>query len=165
MRAQNHKEIYQAYRKFSGYLVIGVGIAVLSFLFYSHTAQIEVDRIMTKTEEYDRIYARQNELTHQIDSLYFYTSLLNTNLNDAALMNVTNRRKQELLSDIGKLNSADVNLHKMLLMKYGGFLIVKDSIRNLKQEEELIKSDLLKCMKKNRKTTRQLRMGGITINR
>lgn len=165
MRSQNHHEVSKAYRQFSGYLVIGVAIAVLSFLFYRHTAQIEVARIVTKTDEYDKIYARQTEIIHQIDSLYFYTTLLNTNLNDAALMNVANRRKQELLSEIGKMNTGDVRLHKMLLMKYNGFLSVKDSIRILKLEEELVKSDLMKCMEENRTIARKLRMGGITINR
>jgi len=165
MRSQNHQEVGRAYRQFSSYLVIGVAIAVLSFIFYRHTALIEVDRIVTKMDEYDKIYVRQTEIIHQIDSLYFYTTLLNTNLNDAALMNVANHRKQELLSAIGKMNSGDVRLCKMLMMKYNGFLSVKDSIRILKLEEELVKSNLMKCMEENRAITRMLRMGGKTINR
>lgn len=165
MKSKNHKEITRAYWKFSGYLVVCVAIGVLSFSFYNHTAGIEVNRIVTKTDEYDRIYVRQTEIIHQIDSLYFYTTLLNTNLNDAALMNVANRRKQELLTDIGKMNPGNVRLYLLLLSEYNGFLSIKDSIRLLKQEEDLVKSDLMKCMEENRNTTRKLRMGGITINK
>lgn len=165
MRSQNHQEVSKAYRRFSGYLIACVAIGVLSFLFYMHTIRVEVNRIITKTEEYDKIYVAQSDLINRIDSLYFYTGLLNTNLNDAALMNIANRRKQELLTDMEKMNTGDVRLHKMLMMKYNGFLSVKDSIRILKQEEEMVKSDLMKCMENNRSATRKLRMGGITINR
>lgn len=165
MRAQNHQEITRAYWKFSGYLAICVAIGVFSFFFYKRTTQIEVDRIIAKTEEYDKIYVQQMEVINRIDSLYLYTTLFNTNLNDASLLNSVNRRKQELLSDIESMNSSDIRLHKILLSEYNGFLGVKDSIRILKQEEDLVKSDLMKCMEDNRKTTRQLRIGSITINK
>lgn len=164
MRPRNYQEVNKAYRQFSAYLVACVAIAVLSFSFYRHTAGIEVDRIIAKTEEYDKIYVRQTDQINQIDSLYFYTSLLNTSLNDAALMNIINRRKQELLTGMDKMNTGDVRLYKLLLSECNGFLSIKDSIRMLRQEEELVKIDLFKCMKKNRTTTRRLRMGGITIN-
>lgn len=165
MRAQNHKEIYTAYRQFSGYLAICVIIAVFSFFFYRQTAQIEVDRIVDKTEEYDKIYVRQMYLTSRIDSLYYYTTLFNTNLNDASLLNSVTRRKQEILSSMETMSGSDVKLHRKLLTEFNTFLSVKDSIRLLKTEEELIKSDLMKCMEENRNTTRKLRMGGITINK
>lgn len=165
MKAQNHQEINKAYLKFSGYLAACVAIGVLSFSFYKQAERVEVSRIVAKTGEYDKIHAGQTDLVGRIDSLYYYTALLNTTLNDAALMNVVNRRKQELQSEINGMNGSDVRLYKLLVAEYNGFLGVKDSIRLLRQEEELVKSDLMKCMEENRNTTRRLRIGGSTINR
>lgn len=165
MRAQNHKEIYRAYWQFSGYLAICVVIAVFSFYFYRQTSQIEVNKIVDKTEEYDKIYVKQMDLINRIDSLYSYTTLFNTNLNDASLLNSVTRRKQEIISDMEGMSGSDVRLHRKLTTEFNTFLSIKDSIRLLKTEEELVKSDLMKCMEENRNTTRKLRMGGITINK
>lgn len=114
MRAQNHKEIYRAYWQFSGYLAICVVIAVFSFYFYRQTSQIEVNKIVDKTEEYDKIYVKQMDLINRIDSLYSYTTLFNTNLNDASLLNSVTRRKQEIISDMESMSSSDVRLHRKL---------------------------------------------------
>lgn len=165
MKAQNHKEIYKAYWKFSGYLAICVTIAVFSFFFYRQTSQIEVKRIVDKTEEYDKIYVKQMDLINRIDSLYYYTNLFNTNLNDVSLLNSVTRRKQEILSSMENMSNNDVKLHRKLISEFNTFLSVKDSIRLFKIEEELVRSDLMKCMEENRNTTRKLRMGGITINK
>lgn len=165
MRAQNHKEIYRAYWQFSGYLAICVVIAVFSFYFYRQTSHIEVNKIVNKTEEYDKIYVKQMELISRIDSLYTYTTLFNTNLNDASLLNSVTRRKQDIISDMETMSNSDVRLYRKLTTEFNTFLGIKDSIRLLNTEEELVRSDLMKCMEENRNTTRKLRMGGIIINK
>lgn len=165
MRAKNHKEITKAYWKFSGYLVACVCIGVLIYFCYIKTAGIEVDRIVKKTEEYDKIYVRQIELANRIDSLYRYTTMFNTNLNDVYLLHTVSNRKQEILSDMEDMSSRDVRLYQKLMSEVNTFLSVKDSIRMLKNEEELVKADLLKCVEDNKQTSRRLTIGGITVNR
>lgn len=165
MRAKNHKEITLGYLKFSGFLAISVLIAVLIYLCYTKTCEVEVNRIVDKTEEYDKIYVRQIDLSNRIDTLYRYTSMFNTNLNDAHLLHSVSRRKQEILSMMEEMSSRDVRLYQKLMSEINGFLGVKDSIRMAKTEEDLIKTDLLKCTEENKQISRKLTIGGITLNK
>lgn len=165
MRAQNHKEITLDYLKFSGFLAICVLIAVLIYLSYTKTCEVEVNRIVDKTEEYDKIYVRQIDLSNRIDTLYRYTNLFNTNLNDAHLLHSVSRRKQEILSMMDDMSGRDVRLYQKLMSEVNGFLAVKDSIRMAKTEEDLIKTDLLKCTEENKQISRKLTIGGITLNK
>lgn len=163
MKAQNNREIYKAYWLFSLYLVACVFVAVVVYYSFLRTSTIEVGRIVDKTEEYDKIYVQQIELASRIDSLYRYMSWFNTNLNDALLQNSVSKRKQEILASMESMNSKDVRLYQKLVSEVNTFLSVKDSIRQLKIQEDLVKSDLLKCVEDNKQTSRKLTIGGITI--
>ncbi|NDV70012.1 type VI secretion system TssO [Dysgonomonas sp. 25] len=165
MRAQNSKEIYEGYFRFAGYLVACVAIGVLVYWSFLQTSRTEVERIVNKTEEYDRIYVQQIELSSRIDSLYNYTTKFNTNLNDALLSNSVSKRKQEILNSLEGMANSDVRLHKRLMSQVNTFLAVKDSIRTARSEEDLVKADLVKCMEDNKQTTRRLTIGGITVNK
>lgn len=165
MRAQNHKEITHGYLKFSGFLALCIVIAVLINLCYTKTSDVEVDRIIDKTEEYDKIYVRQIDLSNRIDTLYQYTSMFNTNLNDAHLLHSVSRRKQEILSMMDDMSSRDVRLYQKLMTEINVFLSVKDSIRIAKSTEDLIKSDLLICTEENKLISRKLTIGSITLNK
>ncbi|MDU1906550.1 MAG: type VI secretion system TssO [Dysgonomonas sp.] len=165
MRAQNHKEITRGYWKFSGYLIACVFTGVLIYFCYIRTSNIEVDRIVDKTEEYDKIYIKQVDLAERIDSLYLYTTMFNTNLNDVQLLHSVSKRKQEVLSMMEGLNNRDIRLYKKLMGEVNDFLGVKDSIRLSKTEEDMVKTDLIKCTEDNKQASRQLTIGGITIKR
>lgn len=165
MHALNHKEITLGYLKFSGFLAICILTASLIYLCYTKTCEVEVDRIVDKTEEYDKIYVRQIDLSNRIDTLYRYTSMFNTNLNDAHLLHSVSRRKQEILSMMEDMSGRDVRLYKKLMSEVNGFLGVKDSIRMAKTGEDLIKTDLLKCTEENKQLSRKLTIGGITLNK
>ncbi|MDR3062081.1 MAG: type VI secretion system transmembrane protein TssO [Dysgonamonadaceae bacterium] len=165
MKPQNNKEIYQSYWEFSGYLAACVLVGVLIYFFYTQTVETEVNRIVDKTEEYDRIYVRQNELADRIDSLYLYAGMFNTNMNDALLMNAVSKRKQDIMSSIEDMNSRDVRMCQKLMSEVNTFLSIKDSIRMMKQEEDLVLNDLRKCIDDNKQTTRKLTIGGITLEK
>jgi hypothetical protein len=165
MHAKNHTAITLGYWKFSGYLIACVFTGVLICYCTLHTNQVEVSRIVDKTEEYDKTYVKQIDLAGRIDSLYQYTQLFNTNLNDAHLLNSVSRRKQEILSLMEDMSSRDVRLYQKLMSQVNTFLSVKDSIGRAKTEEDLIKTDLLKCSQDHRQASRQLTIGSITINR
>lgn len=165
MRAQNSRDIYRGYWKFAGYLAACVAVGVFVYWSYLRTTKTEVDKIVNKTMEYDRIYVQQIDLASRIDSLYDYTTKFNTNLNDALLLNSVSKRKQEILTSLDGMSSRDVRLYQKLMTQMNTFLSVKDSIRFARTEEDLVKSDLLKCMEDNKQTTRKLTIGGITVNK
>lgn len=165
MRSLNHKEITYGYLKFSGYLAACILIGVLVYICYNLTSDVEVKRIVEKTEEYDKIYVRQTDLSTRIDTLYYYTTLFNTNLNDAQLLHSVSRRKQEVISMMDGMNSRDIRLYQKLISEINTFLAVKDSIRIAKTEESLIKTDLLKCTEENKQLSRKLTLGSISLNR
>ena len=165
MHAQNNKEINCGYLKFSGCLVACVVITTLVFFCYNQTSNVEVNRIVDKTEEYDKIYVKQMDLASRIDSLYYYTTMFNTNLNDTYLLHSVSRRKQEILSMMEDMSSRDIRLYQKLITEVNDFLSVKDSIRQIRLEEDLLKTDLLKCTEDNKQASRQLTIGGITLNK
>ena len=165
MRAQNSKDITIGYCKFSGYLMASVLTGVLIYFCYIRTSNVEVNRIIEKTVEYDKIYVKQIDLSNYIDSLYSYTTRFNTNLNDVRLLRSVSDRKQEILSIMNDMNSRDVRLYQKLMSEVNVFLSIKDSIRLAKTEESMIKTDLLKCTEENKQTSRKLTIGGITINK
>lgn len=165
MRAKNHRAINRAYLKFSGYLIACVAVGVLIYYCTNQTAKVEVNRIVDKTEEYDKIYVRQIDLANRIDSLFYYTMLFNTNLNDVYLLNAVSRRKQEILSLAEDMNGKDVRLYQKLASEINNFLAVKDSIRLIRVEEDLLKTDLKKCVEDNKQVSRKLTIGGISIQR
>ena len=165
MKAQNSKDITLGYLRFAGYLAACVFTGVLIYFCYIRTSNVEVDCIVEKTEEYDKIYVRQIELAGRIDSLYQYTMMFNTNLNDVHLLSLVSRRKQEILSSMDDMNNRDVRLYQKLMTEVNTFLSVKDSIRMARTEEDLVRTDLLKCTEENKQASRRLTIGGITVNR
>jgi hypothetical protein len=163
MKAQNSDAMIRGYILFALYLAACVGIGVSVYFFFLRTSLVELTRIVNKTEEYDAIYLRQIEITADIDSLYRYAGLFNTNLNDDQLQNAVSRRKQELLTSLNALNGRDIRLHQKLMSRINVFLGVKDSIRILKEEEEIIKNELRKCIGENKQTSRKITLGGKEI--
>lgn len=165
MRAKNHEKINQGYLKFTGYLMACIFVGVLIYFCYIHTCDIEVDRIVKKTEEYDKIYVKQLELANRIDSLYQYAMMFNTNKNDLYLLRSVSNRKQEILSVMDKMHGPDIRLYQKLISEINVFLGVKDSIRIARTEKGMVKTDLLKCSEDNKQASRQLTMGNITIKK
>ena len=165
MKAKNHKKIQQGYWRFSLFLAFCVAIGVANYYCYLQTNKVEVNRIVEKTEEYDKIYVQQTELVSRIDSLYQYMLLFNTNKNDAMLQNVVSKHKQEIVESMEDMNGRDVKMYQKLMSQVNSFLSAKDSIRILKTEEDLIRIDLKKCMEENKQASRKLTIGSITINK
>jgi hypothetical protein len=138
---------------------------VLIYFCYVRTSDIEVSRIVEKTVEYDKIYVRQTDLANRIDSLYQYTMLFNTRLNDVHLLSSVSRRKQEILTMMDDMSGRDIRLYRKLMSQVNTFLGVKDSIRTARTEESLVKADLLKCTEDNKQASRRLTLGGITLKK
>ncbi|NDV78479.1 type VI secretion system TssO [Dysgonomonas sp. 511] len=159
MRAKNHKEVTRGYLKFSGYLIACVVTGVLVYTCYIWTSNVEVNRIIEKTDEYDKIYVKQIDLTNRIDSLYQYTTLFNTKYHDVHLHHLVSRHKQEILSVMDGMNSRDIRLYQKLMNEINVFLSVKDSISVIKGDEDFAKEELKTCRNKNTEVAQQIKSG------
>lgn len=164
---RNNKEVLQAVRKFSYYLIGLVALAVTMFAAFMKTSSVEIDHILEKTQEYDYIQMRQIALTESMDTLYFYSSLLNTDkkINTSLMFNVISERKNIFLAQTEKLLDKDCLIYKKLGVQMNVFLSVKDSIHISTREEDLLRADLLRCISDNRQAARTLSLGGLSYNK
>lgn len=167
MRAQNSEDVYKAMRTFCYYLVAAIVLGVCIFSCFMKTSSVEVNRILAKTKEYDFIQTQQVNMVESIDTLYFYSSLLNSDpkINNSLMYNVISGRKLYLINSVNKLEEKDCRLYKKLTGQMNNFLSIKDSIRLAMTEEEMVRADLIRCISDNRKVTRQMAVGGLTYDR
>lgn len=161
MKAKNDAEVRKAYLKFSYFLMACIVLAVLIFSCFLKSSSVEVKRIMEKAVEYDRIYAKEIELSESVDSVYQYMKLMNTSpkINDLLLQSVVSTRKMNLLRSLGQLDMKDCRLYSHLLNNMNIFLSARDSIRILNIKEEMVRKDLMQCIQDNWKTRRNLNIG------
>lgn len=131
------------------------------FSCFLKTSTIEVKSIMTKTLDYDRIYTKEIDLATGVDSVYQYMKLMNTSprINDVLLQSIVSTRKMDLLKSTQNIDNADCVLYSNLLNQINTFLSIKDSIRIMKIQEDMVRQDLLQCIRDNRKTRRNMNIG------
>lgn len=167
MRAKNSEEVYKAMLTFCYYLVASIALGVCIFSCFMKTSSVEVYKILAKTQEYDFIQTKQVNMTESVDTLYFYSSLLNTDpkINNSLMYNVISGRKIHLSNTVSSMAEKDCRLYKKLTDQMNSFLSIKDSIRLAMTEEEMIRTDLLRCISDNRKVTRQMAVGGLTYDK
>lgn len=124
-------------------------------------SEFEVKSIMTKTLDYDRIYTKEIDLATGVDSVYQYMKLMNTSprINDGLLQSIVSTRKMDLLKSTQNIDNADCVLYSNLLNQINTFLSIKDSIRIMKIQEDMVRQDLLQCIRDNRKTRRNMNIG------
>ena len=147
--------------RFAGYLTCCIILAVTIFACFLKTSGIEVKRITEQALEYDHIYAKEPSLSNIVHSVYHHMKLLNTSpqINDMLLQSVVSTRKMNLLKYVQGMDAKDCRLYRQLLGNINIFLGVKDSIRLLNIQEEMVKKDLMQCIQDNWKTRRNLNVG------
>lgn len=161
MKPKNNKDVRNGYLRFSFLLAACIAWSVLFFSCFLKTSTIEVKSIMTKTLDYDRIYTKEIDLATGVDSVYQYMKLLNTSprINDGLLQSIVSTRKMDLLKSTQNIDNADCVLYSNLLNQINTFLSIKDSIRIMKIQEDMVRQDLLQCIRDNRKTRRNMNIG------
>lgn len=167
MKPKNNSTVRKAYIKFSYFLTACIVWAVVVFSCFLKTASVEVNGILQKTVEYDRVYAKEIELANSVDSIYQYLKLMNTSpqINDILLQSVVSTRKMNVLRFTQEFDYKDCQLYSRLLNNVNLFLSVKDSIRLSSIQEELVREDLSRCILDNRKTKRKLSVGNVSIEK
>lgn len=161
MKPKNNKDVRNGYLRFSFLLAACIAWSVLFFSCFLKTSTIEVKSIMTKTLDYDRIYTKEIDLATGVDSVYQYMKLMNTSprINDGLLQSIVSTRKMDLLKSTQNIDNADCVLYGNLLNQINTFLSIKDSIRIMKIQEDMVRQDLLQCIRDNRKTRRNMNIG------
>lgn len=161
MKPKNNKDVRNGYLRFSFLLAACIAWSVLFFSCFLKTSTIEVKSIMTKTLDYDRIYTKEIDLATGVDSVYQYMKLMNTSpqINDVLLQSIVSTRKMDLLKSTQNIDNADCVLYSNLLNQINTFLSIKDSIRIMKIQEDMVRQDLLQCIRDNRKTRRNMNIG------
>ncbi len=161
MKPKNNKDVRNGYLRFSFLLAACIAWSVLFFSCFLKTSTIEVKSIMAKTLDYDRIYTKEIDLATGVDSVYQYMKLLNTSprINDVLLQSIVSTRKMDLLKSTQNIDNADCVLYSNLLNQINTFLSIKDSIRIMKIQEDMVRQDLLQCIRDNRKTRRNMNIG------
>lgn len=161
MKPKNNKDVRNGYLRFSFLLAACIAWSVLFFSCFLKTSTIEVKSIMTKTLDYDRIYTKEIDLATGVDSVYQYMKLMNTSprINDGLLQSIVSTRKMDLLKSTQNIDNADCVLYSNLLNQINTFLSIKDSIRKMKIQEDMVRQDLLQCIRDNRKTRRNMNIG------
>lgn len=167
MRPKNNIQIRKGYLFFCISLLSTAGVTVLLIFLFIGTAKAELQRIDSKTYEYDRINACQVELVDQMDDIYKYMSLLNSSekINDVLLQNLISTKKMTFFNSLEQIPKKDAVIYKKLASQINIFLNVKDSIRVLTQEEVTVKEELVRCIEDNKQLVRKLSIGNIMIDR
>ena len=161
MKPQHNQDVRNGYLRVSFLLAACIAWSVLFFSCFLKTSTIEVKSIMAKTLDYDRIYTKEIDLATGVDSVYQYMKLLNTSprINDVLLQSIVSTRKMDLLKSTQNIDNADCVLYSNLLNQINTFLSIKDSIRIMKIQEDMVRQDLLQCIRDNRKTRRNMNIG------
>ena len=113
------------------------------------------------------MYIQQLQLMESMDSVINYISLLNTSpkINDLLLQNVISRKKIILMERMGMMNDKDCKLYNKVITDLNTLLSIKDSIRMLTMQEEMVRSDLIRCVDENKQVSRKLSAGGLIFEK
>ncbi len=163
MKAKNNNEVTKAILQFSGFLLITVVLSVCAFSLFMKTAIVEVERIMNKTEDYDLIQIKQARLTESMDTMLYYSQLLNTDekINNTIMYNNLNKRRLALSDELMGMNEYDGYLYKKLSVQLQRFLQTKDSIRQAKYQEDVLRIELQQCLNSNKQLAQRTYSRGI----
>lgn len=161
MKAKNSKEVMRGYLLFAFAICFSILTGVGCVWLFVRTASREVTCMDMRLKEYDAAFARQILLTEKIDSLYNNLMLLNSGqrINEIVLQNRISTQKMSLIWDLEQMESGDALLYDKLSDEINTMLQVKDSIRIVNNQVELVKGDLQRCMQDNREATRRMIFG------
>ncbi|MCC8035013.1 MAG: type VI secretion system transmembrane protein TssQ [Rikenellaceae bacterium] len=158
MNAKNSREVTKGYLWFTFAMCASILTGMVSLWCFLTTAGKEMEYINLRSGEYDAAFSNQIMLTEKVDSLYNNLTLLNSGqlVNQTVLYNRISNQKMNLLRVLEELADNDAVLYKSLSDNINDVLQVKDSIRLLDSQVELVKGDLQRCILDNRAATRRM---------
>ncbi len=158
MKAKNSREVTRGYLLFAVAMCCSILTGAACIGAFIRTAEREVVRMDIRSQEYDASFARQINLTEKVDSLYYNLTLLNSNnrVNEVVLQNRISSQKMSLISTLDQLESGEALLYGKMSAQVNTVLQVKDSIRLLNSQVDMVKGDLQRCIQDNRSEARKM---------
>ena len=167
MKALNNRSILLAYYRLSFYLILSVVIAISFVATYYKTTAAELSQIHAQAKIYEKTYLEQVELINEVDSIINYIILPDKNhyVNEVVLRNVIMKRRTGAMKHIDRTEGEDFILTKKILNDMDIFIELKDSIRLLKRQEDVLKNNIIRCIsKKNEKALKISVKSGASVN-
>jgi hypothetical protein len=164
MAAKNNRDVIKAIIRFSVYLLGSVLLAVCIFSSLMKTATVEMNAISQKSESYVLLRMKQLQLAESVDSIYYYSTLLNSGdvyINQSAIYNMLSIRTIRFNNAVEEMSSDDCLVYKRLSDKLGDLFMLKDSIRMSLAEQETLRDEYVRCMNRNKDMTRRLFTGSV----
>ena len=161
MKPKNNTEVRKAYLRFAGYLTCCTILAVSIFACFLKTSGIEVKRITEQALEYDHIYAKE---LSPVEQHGLHLPVHETDEHFTANKRQAPAKRSQCAQDepaqiCPRHGYQRLQAYRQLLENLNIFLGVKDSIRLLNIQEEMVKKDLMQCIQDNWKTRRNLNVG------
>lgn len=158
MKAKNSREVTRGYLLFTVAMCCSILTGAACMGAFIQTAEREVVRMDIRSQQYDASFARQINLTEKVDSLYYNLTLLNSNnrVNEVVLQNRISSQKMSLISTLDQLESGEALLYGKMSAQVNTVLQVKDSIRLLNSQVDMVKGDLQRCIQDNRAEARKM---------
>lgn len=166
MKAINSKSVTKSYLLFSICMAVSIFMFILMWWSMVSTAKYEATKIEAQTEVLDRAFVMQTETVDRVDSLYNYMVLINSDkrINNLVVQNAVSTKKMQLLNDFDNISEKDILLYRNLTISMNKFLLTKDSIRILIQQEDLVKNDLQRCIAADKQVLQKLSLEGMQTN-
>lgn len=158
MKPLNDNEVKRGFRVFILYLIILLGVSVLSVFFLIQTRKVQISETTSQLDQYDEIQNKQIILSHKIDSLLYDMSLLNTDKiqNSIFMQTRISYEKEQIEKFIQTSDSSHFLLYRKLINLVNPMLMSKDSINSQLVREEFLKKSLHDCMNKYSDTKRKV---------
>lgn len=157
MKPLNLSEIRKKSRIFLLYFSFLMSIFIVSIYgFYAH-ADTQNGLIDEKARDYKRIIGKHYQLSPKIDTAYYHLTLLNTEKveNDMFLEKHMSDNKDQIVKLIGQ-DSADFAVYRRITDHMNNMLLLKDSINRALDMKERTRKELLDCMSKSKKLSKEI---------
>ena len=159
MNVQNNKDVQKAILHFSAYLLCSVALAVCMYASFMKASVVEMRQILAKSAVYDQLHITQIIQTERIDSIYYYSTLVdpdNMQINQPLMINSLSMRTSQFQKSLEEMNSEDCLIYKRLSLQMDDFFKLKDSIRTAEVKLNLLRNDYTRCINSNRDLSRRL---------
>lgn len=158
MKALNHHTIIKYYLTFSFYMAAIVFLFVFMWICLITNIRHEGSKLEAYSAVLDNVTAMQSSAARRMDSLHNYLVFINSNkyMNDRKILSMVNSMAIQFLNDFSKMDEKDISLYRNIALSINKFLQIKDSIRIIIIQNDLVKNDLHRCITADRDALRKL---------
>lgn len=162
MKPLNSSEINKAFAFFALHFTLLLAFCLLCVYTYFSTAESEGAILVKQINKYDQILAQHQQLADQTSEIYNNMRLLNSDRvsNSLELQRLISNEKEKLnkiMFSAEKDKRDNFIVYDNLSKKLNTLLSLKDSIRLVSIDEDLLRSDLMTCINDNQQFKKKLK--------